>query len=368
MRLGINALFLRPGRVGGTETYLRAFVTSALSRPEISRVTLFVGAEVGSSFFGASEKLALVRLPFSAEWRGARLLWEQLYLPRRLRAAAIDLLLSPGYTAPLRPPCPNVVLLPDLHCFDRPQDLPWLDRLAHRLLVAAALPRAQRIIVLSEAMRQSLARHFPALAGRTWVCPPAPPAGVPPAAAREEALLVNIATTHPHKNQLLLVEMLERLQRDWNLTARLWILGIGGFGLRPLCRRIERSPLAGQIELSINAPRARLEEALGRGTLFVFPTLYEGWGLAPLEAMASGLPVVASDLPVCRQALGEGADYCPPQEAASWAAKVAELLRSPPARQGLAERGGRWLSRPEQLAGRERLWQALLDPTIRSPR
>lgn len=98
-------------------------------------------------------------------------------------------------------------------------------------------------------------------------------------------------------------------------------------GIDTLSRKITRLGLSGSVRIIQNVPDEELVAYYNLAHIFVFPSLYEGFGLPPLEAMACGTPVVASDKASIPEALGEAAIYCDPTEASSIADSVEQLLK-----------------------------------------
>src|SRR5918998_301558 len=111
MRIGVNALYLIPGGVGGTEIYLRNLL-AALGRvaPE-HEYFVFTNAETGTDL---ASGMHVMPQPVRAVNRPMRLIYEQTELPMRARALRLDCLLNAGFTAPVAKACPNVTVFHDL--------------------------------------------------------------------------------------------------------------------------------------------------------------------------------------------------------------------------------------------------------------
>ncbi|HOE67193.1 MAG TPA: glycosyltransferase, partial [Candidatus Hydrogenedentes bacterium] len=145
LRIGVNTLFLIPREVGGTEIYVRSILPALREvAPSLSFV-VFTNRENHDSFGDYPRR----RIPVHATSRPCRILAEQTLLPLAARRAGIDVLYSPGYTAPAWAPCPQVVTLHDTQFLDYPEDIPWLARRAQRVLVGCAARRANAITTVS---------------------------------------------------------------------------------------------------------------------------------------------------------------------------------------------------------------------------
>src|SRR6476469_7081427 len=107
-RIGINALYLIPGGVGGTEIYLRGLLDALAGIDPINRYFIFTNRETGSDLVPKSANFACVQQPVRAASRPARILWEQTALPLAAVRLRLDVMFNPGFTAPLLCPCPQV--------------------------------------------------------------------------------------------------------------------------------------------------------------------------------------------------------------------------------------------------------------------
>ncbi|MDZ4199197.1 MAG: glycosyltransferase, partial [Kiritimatiellia bacterium] len=189
MKLGINTLFLRPGEVGGSETYLVETIDALLQIDSERMIVLFTAREGhGLLFprFGKNPRVCFQALEFSAENRIQRILREQFQLPAVARKWALDVLWSPGYTGPLFPPCPHVLSILDMQYQSHPDSLNIFHRWASDLLIQSGARRADRILAISEFSRREILRFTGAPADRVSVTPLAVsddfrPAAPPPA-------------------------------------------------------------------------------------------------------------------------------------------------------------------------------------------
>src|SRR5690242_12627777 len=101
LRIGINALYLIPGGVGGTEIYLRHLLRALSEIDSENRYFVFINRESGPDLTPVQPNFTAVKQPVRATFRPARIAWEQTVLPLALAARQIDVLLNPGFTAPL---------------------------------------------------------------------------------------------------------------------------------------------------------------------------------------------------------------------------------------------------------------------------
>ena len=344
MRLGLNTLFLIPGEVGGSETYFTETLRALLSgRPGVTPV-FFTNAENDEFMrvtFGDTSGAEFHRLNVRAIRRVARILWEQLALPARVRMAGVDVLWSPGYTAPLAAAAPQAVSLLDMQYRRFPEDLAPLARWTTGVLVQAAARRASCILTLSEFSRAELLRFTPARAGRVVVTPLGVDAAFAtpiPADVRARRLagllpgdapyLLCVANSYPHKNLPLLVDAFARLARA--LPHRLVLVGRPRRGEPALAQELAASGLGPRIVRMAGVTRAALAALYQGADVFVFPSLYEGFGLPVLEAMAAGAPVVATREGALPEVGGEAVTYVSGRDPEALAAAIRAVVAWPP--------------------------------------
>jgi glycosyltransferase involved in cell wall biosynthesis len=282
-------------------------------------------------------------------------LWQQLLLPRRLAAGDVDLFWSPLTALPLSLPVPAVITVHDLTALLLPETHSAKVRWSLIPFLARSLARARRVVAVSQATADDVAFHFPETRPRLRVVhegvgaayAPAPPERV--AAIRRElgcpeGYLLYVGTVEPRKNLGVLLDAWELLRQqaapaDGGEPALPLVLAGGyGWGSRALVRRIEGLAPHGLRSLGRVAPDLLVRLYQG-ATLFVYPSLYEGFGLPPLEAMACGAPTVVSDASSLPEVVGDAAVKVPPGDAAALAAALEGLLAAPAKRAELARRG-----------------------------
>ncbi len=319
MRIGINALYLIPGGVGGTETYLRCLVAAMERRASGHEILVFTNRETGR--LGHHCEV----LPVRARIRPWRILYEQLALPFVLRRSGVDVVLNPGFTAPLPATVPQVTVFHDLQHKRHPEFFRWFDLPFWRLLLWASARRSARLIAVSEATRQDLIRYY----GRDAAVVPH---GVEEeffslAARREPAdYLLYPSTTHPHKNHERLLRVFARLRRLWP-GLRLVLTGVAGFADARVRQLIREMELDTAVECRGWVTRAELLELYRRALGFVYPSLFEGFGMPVLEAMAAGVPLACSDIEPLRWLAGGCALLFDPRDEEAMLAALVRMLR-----------------------------------------
>jgi glycosyltransferase involved in cell wall biosynthesis len=301
---------------------------------------------------GCAAELAAAGVALEHQAAPLGVLWQQLRLPRRLAAGDVDLFWSPLTALPLALPVPAVSTVHDLTTLLLPETHSAKVRWSMLPFLARSLARARRVVAVSQATADDVAFHFPETRPRLVVVhegvgpafAPAPPERV--AAIRRElgcpeGYLLYVGTLEPRKNLGLLLDAWELLRGELAAgepVPPLLLAGGYGWGSRALVRRI--AGLAPHGVRALGRVGSDLLLRLYQGaTLFVYPSLYEGFGLPPLEAMACGVPTVVAAAASLPEVVGSAGVAVPPGDAGALAAELADLLARPERRAELARRG-----------------------------
>ena len=294
MRIGVNALYLIPGGVGGTEIYLRNLLKA--SDQTAHEWIVFTNRETGDGIVPCG--MTAAAQPVQAKNRPARLLYEQAVLPLECMRHGIDVLLNAGFTAPAFPPCPNVTVFHDLQHKRHPEHFRGFDLPAWNFALGLSVRRSRLIVAVSEATRDDLQRFYGLPQDRIRVVPH----GVEPQffaigkhRGETQPYVLCVSTLHPHKN----IERLVRVFVRWRETHKEWRLvlaGMRGFQAVQVEDTIERLGAHDVIRVTGWIPREELYELYRRAAVFIYPSTFEGFGMPVLEAMAARVPLACSDI------------------------------------------------------------------------
>lgn len=320
LRIGVNALYLIPGGVGGTEIYLRRLLAALAERGGPDEFFLYTNRETGADLVPVSPRFHHRPQPVRAVVRPARLLWEQTGLARAVRRDRLDVLLNPGFTGPGWVPCPFVTVFHDLQHRRHPEHFRWFDLPFWELFLGLAVRRSRRLISVSEATRKDLLQHYGVSPDVVDVVPH----GVEERflaigrarvahSARPGRMLLCVSTLHPHKNLERLVAVFACLRRE-RPEWRLVLAGMRGFQAEAVERRIAAEGLGEAVRVTGWIPREELFGLYAEADAFVYPSTFEGFGMPVLEALAAALPVGCSDIPPLREVAGNCALLFPPTE------------------------------------------------------
>lgn len=349
LHVGINGRSLFR-QMTGVQHYARE-VTRALCalQPEGVEFTVFAGRE-GRQESEPGLPLITSVAPAAGPLRG--MLWEQTLLKRMVRKAGADVLFNPGNVAPLSPPVPSVVTVHDLAFLLFPQYFSRTFAAYYRQVIPRVIAEARTVITVSESTRNDLVRLLDVPADRIAVIPN----GVSPAfrrriqkkelaAIREkhrlpEKFFLSISSLEPRKNLQNLLRAYRLLPDAVASEYRLVLAGAGNrvFAEAGLEAELSRIP-GGRVHILGYVPSEDLPALYRLSTALVYPSLYEGFGLPVLEAMAAATPVISSNRSSLPEVAGHAAALVDPESVEELAAAMELIATDSGTRNLLIERG-----------------------------
>jgi glycosyltransferase involved in cell wall biosynthesis len=297
-------------------------------------------------------RLALQPARCSTEHPLVRVIVEQLDTPHLLRQLGADLYHGLGFAVPLRAPCPTVVTVFDLSFITHPQAHRRFSRWYLARFTRWSCWRAARVIAISEWTKRELVRHFGLPAERIDVTPlgvdhdhfrPPPAEQVAAFRARHgigEASIFYLGSLEPRKNLPRLIEAFARLCAGHpDLPATLFIGGSPAWKYEPIVARVRALGLDERVRLIGRVSAEELPLWYAACAVMAYPSLYEGFGLPPLEAMACGTPVVASNAAALPEVIGDAGLLVAPTDVTGLANALWRVLSDPDLRAGLQAKG-----------------------------
>jgi glycosyltransferase involved in cell wall biosynthesis len=349
--IGLNLIFLVPGETGGMEVAARELIPALLAAaPAGMRFTAFVNREAAGDDGGSwADLLPTVTVPVHARNRVQWVLGEQTLLPRLAARAGVDLVHSLASTAPLWGRFRRVVTVHDLIYARYPEAHSGLRGRAMGLLVPAAVRRADRVIVDSQSTGADLTDILKTAPDRIDVVPLGLGAvrRETPLPEREtralfdlggRSVLLSVSAKRPHKNLAALIDALALLPAEGR--PMLVLPGYPTAHERELRERAAAAGVSADVRLAGWVSGAELEGLWSLAEGFVFPSLYEGFGLPVLEAMARGVPVACSNASSLPEVAGEAALLFDPHDPSAIADALRRLLGDAALRERLRRMGG----------------------------
>ncbi len=351
MHIGIDAHAIG-ARQGGNETYIRGLIEALAELDAVNRYTIYIANRAAAAEW--RERLAARHPNF-----GVRLLPPPtplvrvpVFLAWELRRRPVDVL-HVQYTAPPFCPCPVVATIHDLAFEHLPETFTRRGAFQLKLTVRRTARRAARIATVSEYSRQDLLRTYGLPPEKVAVTyngidkhfTPAPAApGEAEAIRRRFGIgrdyLLAVGSLQPRKNLERLIRVYAGLRsRDASFRHQLVLVGRKLWLADGIFAEVRRQPWADDVILTDYVEDGALAALYRGAAAFVYPSLFEGFGLPPLEAMACGVPVVTSDTSSLPEVTGGAALLVDPLQEESLAAALLRVVGDEPLRARLRAAG-----------------------------
>ncbi len=337
LEFALNGVDLGRGR-GGNESYLQGLIAALADEPSVKALHVFVGQH-----FTCPQPQAKTHFIQTGPYRRLPyLLWQQSLALRRIR---YDWFLS-TFFLPAFTPRRCALFVHDLSFLSLPGSYPLSIRLYMRLLVSWAVRRAKVIFVLSEFVRGELKKFFRTTdSSKVFVLYPGYNQDFRAVLSPDDAqrlarhaltpgYILSVSNIHPRKNLVGLLEAY-RFLKDRERVPPLIIVGQRYWGDSTLEDQVQANGarLLGYVE------QADLPAIYRGAQIFIYPSIYEGFGLPPLEAMASGVPVVCGQHTSLPEVVGDAALMVDVQQPQQIAHTLARLLNEQSLRETLTQKG-----------------------------
>jgi glycosyltransferase involved in cell wall biosynthesis len=343
MKIGLMLRHLRT-QPGGIGTYTASLVPRLLELDRTNDYFLLYRDEACRGSYSAYPNVTEIVIPGSS-----KLAWDQVAVPKAASQYGLDLVFNPKLSIPLCAKCRTVFVLHGADWFVFPQNYEPLDRLYHCVVAPIYVRRADAVISVSEdatrrileslrMKREKIATIHSAVGERFRpIHDPERLAAVRKKYDLPERFLLYVGQIYPMKNVGGIIKAYARLREV--IPHKLVIVGRPTRRSKSELALIDRYGLRGDVMVTGYVPDAEIPVFYNLAELFVFPSLYEGFGLPLLEAMACGCPIVTSAGGATEEVAGDAARLVNPRDPASIAEGIDDLLHDPAARSELVERG-----------------------------
>lgn len=343
-RIGLNAHLLSltdSYRGAGINGYIHQLLRHLPAGEQDAAPALDYVAYLREPRFAPPPGLTVVRSQWRTDSPWRRIAWEQTRLAMLSRGLA--LLHGLAFALPLACACPAVVTVHDLSFFRYPQAFRRPQRAYLRWITRAAVRTAARVIAVSESTRRDVIALCGASAERVVVVPNGVTGEFCPADAAEtaafrrrkglpERFILFVGTLEPRKNLERLIEAYARLigrRSAANAAPALVIVGGRGWFYETIFARVARLGLTDRVLFPGFVPADELPWWYRAAELFVYPSLFEGFGLPVLEAMACGAPTITSNVSALPEVAGDAALMVAPDDTEVLVEAMARVLGEP---------------------------------------
>ncbi len=346
MRIGIDATALPP-QLYGAGNYTVNLILALLKVDVANEYVVFTKPSHASLFEGhARPQIVQARLAS----RMLRVIWEQSALPLLARRHHLSILHSPHYTLPLLTNCKTIVTFHDMTFFLYPQLHQGYKRVFFKTSIRLSARRANAIIADSESTRRDILRILKPNAQHVFAIP----LGISEKFRRivnvleierirskfnlPERVVLYVGTLEPRKNLPVLMRTFKELV-DRGLNYSLVIVGKKGWQYAEIFQTLEHSGIQERVIFLDYVPETDLPFLYNAADLFVYPSLYEGFGLPVLEAMACGVPVITSNVSAMPEMAGDAGLLVDPRNTDEWADAMQLVLTDRALHDKLAYKG-----------------------------
>ncbi|MGI8557474.1 MAG: glycosyltransferase family 4 protein [Solirubrobacteraceae bacterium] len=341
MHVGLNLIFLAPGDTGGMEVAARELLPALVAAAPRHRFTAFVNRDAGSGPW--TELMPSVVVPVSIARRSEWVRGEQQLLPRLAQKAGVELMHSLASTGPAHGRFRRVVTVHDLIYRRFPEAHAGVRSLGMRVLVPLAVRSSHRVIADSQSTRHDLIELLGTPPEKVDVVPlgiGAPRRAQPAAPVNlggDRPILLTLSAKRPHKNLAALIDAVAQIPQE-----RRPQLVLPGY---PTPHEQELRARAAQSGVDASFPawlsEAEIEGLWDAAAAFVYPSLYEGFGLPVLEAMQRRVPVACSNAASLPEVAGDAALTFDPRDTAAMTRAIERVLGDPPLRERLVRAGAK---------------------------
>ncbi len=353
MRIGITTSVIQRGR-SGVGQYVLALVEALRNRDHANEYILFVLKEDVPLFSFVGDQMQIVTVPESERPAVRNIAWHQFTLPQLARDLRLDVLHVPSYRRMVwRRPCALVATIHDLAPFRLPGKYDWLRMLYGRVAVKHLAHRQDQIVAVSQETAADVQRFFAVPSARVTVIPNGlnhhrfspegaklSPDRLPTRNGKHPPFFLYVARLeHPAKNHARLIAAFERFKSASHSPWQLVLCGSDWHGAEIIHRLIRQSPYASDIVVKGFVPDAEIAPWYRAASALVYPSLFEGFGLPPLEAMACGCPVLASSIGAVSEVCGNAAILVEPRSVDELAEGLSRMAGDPVLREHLRHAG-----------------------------
>ncbi|MFA5104866.1 MAG: glycosyltransferase family 1 protein [Candidatus Margulisiibacteriota bacterium] len=349
MKIAINAMLLMSPRFG-IWTYIYNLIEHLARIDAQNNYEIFSGSRV--LLLGGSQNFKISNPCCDLPRASARIMWEQFVQPFLINKGSFDVFHSPDHILPFLPiKAKKIVTVHDLCFYKHPETFPLMKRSYKKLVTPGSLRRADRIIADSASTKKDIIDIFAIPADKISVVHIGAgvefrkiiDAGILLRLKKERGLekpfLLFVGTLEKRKNIEGLIDAYILAVREHKIDHDLVVVGRKGWLYEGIFKKVQREGLAGKIKFIFDARQEELPGIYNLADLFVYPSVYEGFGLPVLEAMACGTPVITSNVSSLPEVAGDAAILIDPHDTGVLALTIVKVLQDDQLKKCLSQKG-----------------------------
>jgi glycosyltransferase involved in cell wall biosynthesis len=353
MKIGISTSVIQRGKTG-VASYLFSLIDALANQNPEHRFSLFVLEEDQQLFANRAKNIELIPVAERHRPPIKNILWHQAILPGIAAKTGLDLLHIPSYRRlMLRAPCPKVGTIHDLAPFQVANKYDYARMFYGRVVVKFLAHRQEQIIAVSRNTARDIQTFFGIPARKITVihnglnhqrfCPASNAVELEQfktAKGLEKPFFLYVARLeHPGKNHVRLIEAFDAFKQQFHSDWQLVLGGSDWHGAEATHARIAASPFRSDIRAPGFVSNEDLPNLYRAASAFVYPSMYEGFGMPPIEAMACGIPVICSASGSLGEVVGDAALIVDPERSDGIAQALGEVAQNSSRRQRMTAAG-----------------------------
>lgn len=347
MKVGINLLWLVPGTVGGSETYLARLLHGLAERSSELDYTIFALPQFGDAHSELAQTFKTAYAPVSGQLKSFRVAGENSWLAAQCRMRKIDLVHHAGGVIPVLRSARPVLTIHDLQFLYYPEYFTRTKLAYLKRMVPRSAELARLVLTPSEFTRRTVIERLNIDPSIVRVVPH----GISPREGKGQTreirdrydirmpFFVYPAITYPHKNHLVLIDAFSRVL-EVHPDVVLVLTGAKGSMEASVAAEVKSRGIESRVKRLGYVPARDLDALYHEAIAMTFPSRFEGFGAPVLEAMSRGCPVLAADATSIPEVVGEGGVLLSPDNVEDWSRTMSDLLEDDEMRSRLAKAGG----------------------------
>ncbi len=345
MKIGIEAERANLPNPTGVEKYSAKLIENLAKLDSKNEYVLYFRTTPQKWFYDLPKNFSVRVIPFPKFWTQIRVSWEMLTHP-------VDVLLILASALPIIHPKKSLVTVHDI-AFELFEGIyTGFMNYYQKYTARFAVKNATKVFAVSRATKNDLVKVYKTSPDKIYVTHLGfDPGEFRPRGYEEvqpvldkyglvyQKYILFVGTIQPRKNLPALVEAFQKLRKENRIEEKLAIFGGRGWLWEPIVKKIKNAGVDGSIKYYDYAPKEDLPYIYSGAKILTLPALYEGFGLPPLEAMASGVPVVVSNISSLPEVVGDAGFLVDPQSIGSIASGLLQVLTDSNLRQGMIVKG-----------------------------